>query len=299
MRTNALNFHERALIVVNRYRKCEVALVELLQRADDRRIYGALGYNSLFRYACEGWGLSEEIAYTFINVARKARQVPALKEAIRSGRISITKAKKISAVLTVENQQQWLTLAATLPKSQLEREVAKANPREAVVESVKFVSGERLELKVGISQEMMLKLRRAQDVLSQKRRAPVGLEDVLGEAVALYLKKQDPLQQRSSKPQVPGPVERLPKSLKRQVIRKFGGQCAHVEKGVRCKERRFLEVHHKVPLSQGGTHDLSNLKLLCSGHHRAKHLEAANFSEPRVLTQRKGRVGSPRRVDVD
>lgn len=45
----------------------------------------------------------------------------------------------------------------------------------------------------------------------------------------------------------------------------------------RCFERGILvpveEVHHKVPISQGGTHDRSNLMSLCKSCHNKIHHE--------------------------
>ena len=38
-----------------------------------------------------------------------------------------------------------------------------------------------------------------------------------------------------------------------------------------CRARRCLEVHHLVPRSHGGTNALSNLILLCAGHHQLHH----------------------------
>ncbi|MDA8184800.1 MAG: DUF222 domain-containing protein [Actinomycetota bacterium] len=38
-----------------------------------------------------------------------------------------------------------------------------------------------------------------------------------------------------------------------------------------CDARRYLHAHHIVPWHQGGRSDLSNLALLCSGHHRLVH----------------------------
>ena len=38
-----------------------------------------------------------------------------------------------------------------------------------------------------------------------------------------------------------------------------------------CRSRRCLEVHHIVPRSLGGTNELSNLVLLCAGHHQLHH----------------------------
>jgi hypothetical protein len=38
-----------------------------------------------------------------------------------------------------------------------------------------------------------------------------------------------------------------------------------------CRSARNLEIHHIIEQASGGTHELSNLCLLCSGHHAALH----------------------------
>jgi hypothetical protein len=38
-----------------------------------------------------------------------------------------------------------------------------------------------------------------------------------------------------------------------------------------CRSARNLEIHHKVPRSAGGSHDASNLVLLCDAHYVAHH----------------------------
>ena len=38
-----------------------------------------------------------------------------------------------------------------------------------------------------------------------------------------------------------------------------------------CRASCFIDVHHLVPREHGGTHHVSNLALLCAGHHRALH----------------------------
>ncbi|MEU0587995.1 HNH endonuclease signature motif containing protein [Streptomyces sp. NPDC006132] len=65
----------------------------------------------------------------------------------------------------------------------------------------------------------------------------------------------------------------LPKNwarLRRQVIRRDGGQCtARYSDGTRCPEPG-TDVDHIVPVSLGGTDDLEGLQLLCSWHHARK-----------------------------
>lgn len=48
----------------------------------------------------------------------------------------------------------------------------------------------------------------------------------------------------------------------------------------KCYERGILvpvdEVHHKIPVSKGGTHDRNNLMSLCRSCHNKIHLEAGD-----------------------
>ncbi|MCB0384744.1 MAG: HNH endonuclease, partial [Bdellovibrionales bacterium] len=65
----------------------------------------------------------------------------------------------------------------------------------------------------------------------------------------------------------------LPAATKHRVIVKHSGRCSHVNhQGERCRETKFLEIHHLKPIALGGGDHLENLTLLCSGHNRAQHL---------------------------
>lgn len=48
-----------------------------------------------------------------------------------------------------------------------------------------------------------------------------------------------------------------------------GGRCTFVSQdGTRCESAHGLQIDHIQPFSIGGTHDLSNLRLLCAAHNR-------------------------------
>ena len=38
-----------------------------------------------------------------------------------------------------------------------------------------------------------------------------------------------------------------------------------------CTSQRWLEIHHIVPVSQGGRDEISNLTTLCHAHHKQRH----------------------------
>jgi 5-methylcytosine-specific restriction endonuclease McrA len=88
------------------------------------------------------------------------------------------------------------------------------------------------------------------------------------------------IEQSPSAPRVVRNVEdrrRPSASLLRALIQRDGYQCAHVDEKTRkrCGSRYGLEAdHHPVPWSHGGKTELSNLRLICVGHHaRATFLE--------------------------
>jgi 5-methylcytosine-specific restriction endonuclease McrA len=68
-----------------------------------------------------------------------------------------------------------------------------------------------------------------------------------------------------------GPDQRATQDIapktRRDVLHRDGGKCTVP----RCRSARFIEVHHIVPRSEGGSHDASNLTSLCDGHHVALH----------------------------
>jgi 5-methylcytosine-specific restriction endonuclease McrA len=165
----------------------------------------------------------------------------------------------------------------------------------------------RVQLEVGLSEKLMIKIRHAQGLLGQKLRRGATLEETLEAMVDVYLSKHDPnerakrqlMRGKLSTPSEPsnaietGNVQfsriaaemrasnsplratrrPLPAATKHRVHLKFQSRCSHVnQRGERCHETKFLEIHHLRPLYLGGSDRLENLTLLCSGHHKGIHL---------------------------
>ncbi len=98
-------------------------------------------------------------------------------------------------------------------------------------------------------------------------RAEIELIDVLQEVDAnASVPGTEPKMQQN----IPG-SRRLSAQTKHQVNLRDQGQCTNVHEGKRCENKRWLETHHQIPLSQGGYNSLSNLTTLCWSHHRMRH----------------------------
>src|SRR4051812_41188390 len=104
--TIQMQIHERALEVVGRFKRAESDLIDILQQADEYRVCLLFECKNLHEYAMRILKLTESIAFNFIVVARKAKEVPELKKVIESGALSVSKARKITPVLNKENQSQ-------------------------------------------------------------------------------------------------------------------------------------------------------------------------------------------------
>ena len=166
--------HSEAIALAGRYKALESELLDVLIRVERHRVHLAKGHSSLFRYVTAELGLSESVAYNLITVARKAREVPRLKAEIECGAITLSNARKIAPVLTPENQAQWLEMAKTLSNRKLEKEIAKVRPEAATPERARYVSENRMKLEIGLSESEMLRLRNAQDLVSQSRGRPIA-----------------------------------------------------------------------------------------------------------------------------
>jgi len=64
----------------------------------------------------------------------------------------------------------------------------------------------------------------------------------------------------------------IPAWVLHKVHERDGGQCTYRGKsGLRCTQKRYLHLHHRVPVAQGGKHHPDNLTTVCSAHHRFLH----------------------------
>jgi hypothetical protein len=300
MKTNFQILHEQALQISKQYLRAESDLISILQEIDDCRGYREMGFKSLFEYSTRALSLSESVSYNLITIARKSKEVPQLQEMIRNQEITISNARAIAPVLTLETQNKWLPTAATSSKRELEKEIAKEFPQAQVREQTRYVSEKRIEHKLGISEELHEKLKRVQDLVSTQSGKAASLEETLEAALALFIEKKDPVEkahraqvriEKAQKP-VPGQAQArsdarfnsnpnsssrknlrfIPAWLVHAIRRRDQGQCTfRSTQGVRCSQKRWLEIHHVQPLALGGQNNLENLRLVCRGHHQVLH----------------------------
>jgi len=61
----------------------------------------------------------------------------------------------------------------------------------------------------------------------------------------------------------------IPAAERREVYRRDCGRCGHVDaRGERCRETRYLELHHLQPFARHGANVAANLALRCRAHNQ-------------------------------
>ncbi len=126
--------HNKALELAKDFKRLEIELVDIIQKIDAAKIFRKLGFASLYEYVNQGLGLSESVSYSLINVSRKSMAIPELKSAIQQGSLSISQAKRITSVITNVNASTLIAKAKVMTQKEIEKEVAKINPKAAVPE---------------------------------------------------------------------------------------------------------------------------------------------------------------------
>jgi hypothetical protein len=185
--------HATALRLSREYRELEARLCECLREIDETKLFKKLGWPSLFIYATRELGLTEAVAYAFISVARKSREIPQLKAAIEEKTLSVAKASRMVSGLNLENAGELIDFAKTRSTRELEAELARRNPESRRRDQVRFVDGDSVELRTYLPKSVNLKLERVMALLAQKRK-PTNLAAAIESVLDEYLKHHDPVE---------------------------------------------------------------------------------------------------------
>ncbi len=287
----ALSVHNRALIRSRGYSIAEYELLDSIIEVDRERLFLKFHLTHLTTYCVKLLNLSEEVAATYVRVARKSLEVPELKEAIRDG-LKLTKAKTIVSVLTQMNFDHWIEKARVLSKRELEEEVAAASPDAPRPERVRPTGPDRYRAEFDLNKVQLAIAERARDLVSQKLGHAATMQETCVVALTEYVRRHDPVakagrasrkaRDRSRERSSPAEASkaerkkrrrsRTPSEVTHAVNQRDRNRCQYrMPDGTICGSRRWTQHHHIVPLADGGADCVENIVTLCATHHRLIH----------------------------
>src|SRR5713226_7701369 len=127
--------------LVQQSRGVEAELLVHLGEIDERKLYLDRAFSSMFAFCVGELGFSEDAACNRINVARAARRLPVILEAVRSGQVHLAGLRLLAPHLTSDNQCRVLKEAAGKSKREIEELVARLSPQPAVPSMVRKLPG--------------------------------------------------------------------------------------------------------------------------------------------------------------
>jgi 5-methylcytosine-specific restriction endonuclease McrA len=124
----------------------QVDFLRYLDPFDARQAYREAGYGSLWQFCLRELALREGAAGRRIGAMRVLREFPRLEAPLRDGRLSLTTAVTLRPVLTQENQEDIVALAAYKTDEETRHLVATLQPRAAPKEGTRKLPEPALRL---------------------------------------------------------------------------------------------------------------------------------------------------------
>src|SRR5713101_3802058 len=118
--------------LVRRSHGLDAELLVHLGEIDERKLYLDWTFSSMFAFCVGELRFSEDVACNRIDLARAARRMPVILEALRSGQVHLAGLRVLAPPLTTENQERVLAEAAGKSKRQVEELVARHWPQPPV-----------------------------------------------------------------------------------------------------------------------------------------------------------------------
>lgn len=261
------------------YLQTEGELLVVLMEMKRQGAFSELGFTGIFEYCERALKFSRAQCFYFKSVAEKSEVIPEIKDAILQGELTLSQARRIVPVVNQENSKHWIDQAKNLSQVELEKMISEHNPNaHPVKERIKPVAKDTSELRISVDKETEENLKALQDILSQKLSRAASLTETMAWMSRVCREKFDPIEKAkraisSRKQNEPKPGRRpIPQDVKHEVVTRDKNQCTYVSReGRRCSQKRWLHFHHEKEVRMGGLNTASNLKLLCSTHHRMLH----------------------------
>jgi len=228
-------------------------LLEYLAEIERRRLFAERAYSSLFEFVVRELGYSESQASERISAMRLIREVIEVKDLIQTGDLTLTTASQIQRFLKTEKKVSGESISISekldlisecknKSKTSVEKILIEKSsiPPSLPVEKERVISKELTELKFLVSEEIIQKLRKLEN-LSENSKASIfeeGLDTLIAKAEFKNKKKNEVKNKTAFKPsnnteaqKVTRPAASeahsryIPKAVLAQVVNRSQNQC--------------------------------------------------------------------------
>jgi hypothetical protein len=273
------------------------------------QIWRPLGMTSMREYLERRMGYGPQVAAERLRVAEALDALPAIEAGLASGDLSYSAVRELTRIATRKTDAAWAKACKGKVVCEIEAMVAEREPGDGPQSKPK-PQIRRRRFAADLAPDVDALVRQARKILEAEHGEKLD-NDELMRAFAARVLEPVKASDRAQRPrhqiavtvckackqgwqngagrevpisavdvevalcdaqcmslEAPGKLtSTIPAASRRFVWRRDGGRC----KIPGCRAACFIDVHHLIPRELGGTHDVTNLALLCAGHHRALH----------------------------
>jgi hypothetical protein len=290
---NSKELLERTQKLVAEERRITLELIEHLREIDRRLLFAEMGYGSLHEFAVKYLALSDGSAHRRIQSMRLIRDVPEAHALLLEGDLNLSTASQVQGFFQKEKKEgrehgklEVVEQIKGLSQEKCQRKLFEISPDFLPQEKERIVSGNHRELRIVISEELYEKLQLLKGLLAHAL-PEASYAELLERLVDESLKKKIQKPERSSsnhsaaertKAFPSGVRVKLPEGVKRDVMHRAGWRCQYEHQGRRCTSSYRLQIDHIIPIAQGGSNELPNLRALCRTHNKQQALAKLGFT---------------------
>lgn len=282
-------------LLVEKDREANGRMISFLREVEQRQLHLERGCSTLELFCETFLGLTENQARARVRAMRLSYSVPLVEEMIRQGSLSLSvaslaqqrfaQAEKTGIPLSAKMRAEIVDKLSHCSVNEAERVLAETvgGPAPAKESKTAFADG-ATRLEFTASAALMENIERLHELLAHKNFD--GRLDLLFEYVSELALEQIEKAKFSEPAAVVTKTENItrfiPESARRSVWIRDGGSCQYRDplSGRVCGSRRWVQIDHIVPFSQGGKHETSNLRLLCGAHNRFVYRRGAYGEGP-------------------
>jgi len=233
-----------------------------LREIDRRKLYADLGFSSMFAYCTDELKYSPDQAQRRISACRMLSELPQIEKKLDDGSLNLTVLGMANTFfrehrLGLKDKQLLLEKIEGKSKKEVEVLLAPELSPALVSGTARRYSKTQTKVTLILDDAVVEKLKELQALLSHTKRRE------LPELIDFLCTRELEKRKGSARAAARG----IPACVRKAVWAKAQGRCQHPE----CSSKHFLQIHHVRAFSEGGTHAIENLKLLCHAHHARGH----------------------------
>lgn len=280
-----------------------------LVRAEQLKLHIYYGCATFWEYLERALGYRPHAARERMRVARALVELPATSARLARGEVTYSAVRELTRVATANTEDEWLAKTAEMTTHEIEREVA-GHVRGDLPGDPKHADLRRRKVRLEMTTEVYALWRQTRVALERELGHELGeleLVEIMCRRVldpgsgaagpahqiaykqcndckratqnggGLELDIEDCVIERAhcdarliGSVDAPAP-ERATTTVTPRIREQVFVRASFCCQVPGCRSRRNLEIHHIHAQAHGGGHELSNLVVLCGGHHAALH----------------------------